>query len=99
MHGDACHVVATPLDFPRMQANTDIDAELTESIADRYPALHGPGGTIEDGENAIAHPLDQVPTESRQLPIDRPVVLFEPSCPSPITECSRVFGGAHDVGE
>ena len=99
MHRDARHIVTTPLDFTRVQANSDIDAQLAEGIADRNRTLHGPGGTVEDREHSIARALDQVPTEARQLSIDRPVVLFESGRPSPVTECSGLFGRAHDVGE
>ena len=99
MHGDARHVVTTQFDFSCVQANADINAQLTESISNSNPTLHGPCRTVEGGEHSIAHSLDQVPAESRQLSINRPIMLLEAGRPSPITDCSCLLGRAHDVGE
>jgi len=99
MYGNARHVVTTPLDFSCVQANADINAQLIESISNRNRTLHGPGRPVEGSENSITHSLYQVPTESRQLSINRPIMLFEAGRPSAITDCSRLLGRAHDVGE
>ncbi|MGB7049953.1 MAG: hypothetical protein WBG41_00135, partial [Acidimicrobiales bacterium] len=50
--------------------------------ADGSRTLDCPGWTIERGERSIARPLDQMPTESRQLSINRLIMLFEvfPPC-------------------
>ena len=99
MYGDARHVVTTPLDFSCVQANADINAQLTESVSICNPALRGPCRTIEGGEDSIAHSLDQVPAELCQLSINRPIMLFEAGRPSPIADSSCLLGRAHDVRE
>jgi hypothetical protein len=99
MYGDARHVVTTSLDFSCVQTDADIYAQLTESISNRNRTLHGPSRPVEGSEHSIARSLDQVSAESRQLSINRPIMLFEAGRPSPITDRGHLFGRAHDVGE
>ena len=99
MHSDTRHIVTTSFDFSCMQANANINAQLTKGSSNGNRTLHRTGRTVEDGQHSIARSLDEVPTESRQLSINRPIMLFEAGRPSPITDCSRLLGRAHDVGE
>jgi len=99
MHGDSRHVVTTPLDFSCVQANADIDAQLTESISNGDRTLYGPGRPVKRSERPIARSLDQMTSESCQLAINRPIMLFESSGPNPITECIRLLRRTHDVGK
>src|SRR2546426_88719 len=48
--GDATYVLATQLDLPGVEAGAHLDAEGTNSCADRLRATHRPGRPIERGE-------------------------------------------------
>ncbi len=99
MYGDARDVVSAPFNFACVYPNADRDTQLAKGIADRGRRLHGPGGTVEDGQHSITGPFDQMPVKSRKLAINRPIVLFEKRCPRPITDCTGLLCRSHDVEE
>ena len=93
------YVIAPYFDLSRVQASTNIEADLTGRVSDRRCAMDSPCWTVESSEYAVAGPLHQVAAKSGKLPVDRPIMELEAIVPDPIAQRGRLLGGAHDVGE
>src|SRR2546430_1779983 len=77
VHRQAADVVPHALALASVHARSDLEAGLTESIADRDGAAHGAGRPVEGGEESVAGRGDLLPSEMRELAADGRVMLFQ----------------------
>src|SRR5574342_733614 len=97
--GDASDLVADDLALPRVKPRASLDAERQNASADRFGAANGPRGTIEGGEETVAGGVHFAATKSDQLAAGERVEAVEQLVPPLVTQSSRPFRRADDVGE
>ena len=51
--GDARHLGAASFDFPGVDTDPDVEADLAGGVADRGPTTDRAGGSVEGGELAV----------------------------------------------
>src|SRR6266536_2785276 len=99
VHRDAADVIASNLDFARMQADPHLEMYGRGRIADRARTTDRACRSVERGEETIPDHLHFAATESCQLMTDGGIVCIEELCPPAITERRGQFGGAHHISE
>ncbi len=61
MDGDTVHVFIAHLDLTGVQAGTNLQAEISDGVADRTRAVDGPRWAVECREHTIASGLHDDP--------------------------------------
>src|SRR5213594_1924706 len=99
MHGDAAHPRSRDLALPCVKPRPQLEAERMDCVADGAGAADGPGGAVEDGEEAVARHVDFSPAKAFELPPGHADVSIENLPPASVTHRGRPLRRAHDVGE
>ena len=99
MHGNPGDLAVRDLAFPGMQARTDGDAQLSDTVDDGAGATDRACRPVEDGEKAVAGGVDLAAAESRQLAPDDRVMTLQQLAPGAIPELERLSRRIDDVRE
>src|SRR5262249_4261585 len=84
VHRDATDLLAVELAFAGVDPCTNVDAEVTESAADRERTADGARRAVEGGKEAVAGGVDLMPAKALELAPDRRVVRAEELAPAAI---------------
>ena len=92
MHRHARDVVAAHLDFTRVNAHADLDAERADGVDDRVGTIDCDAGAGEHGDESIADRVDFATAKSFELVADYAVMVVKQGVPPVVTERGRAFG-------
>ena len=83
---DAADVVADQLTFSGVEADAHLDPEVAHRVAGRAGASDRPRGSVERGQEAVAHRLHRPSAVALELAAHEPVVLSERVQPAAVSE-------------
>src|SRR4029079_8555157 len=96
---EAGDVVTTDFDFAGMDPGAHADVVGGEGVSDRPRTIGRGAGTVERGDEAVAHGLDLATAKASDLDPHALVVAVEQVAPGAVAELGGAAGGAHEVGE
>ncbi len=77
--------------FTRMEACSDLKAELLYGFSDCASALHGSGGSVEYGQHAVTGLLYKMSSITPELALDCSVVVLEEILPRSVPKAADLL--------
>jgi len=82
VNGEPGDIRVGHLDLTGVQSRTDTEAHLADSISDCAGTGDGAGGTVEGGEEPVAHRLDLSSSKTFELSTDHLTLMLEQRAPA-----------------
>src|SRR5207248_10431617 len=99
MDRDTSHVGSPELALPRVEPDSDLDAQSSHCLDERPGASDRPAGSVERRQMTIPGRVDEPTPELLDLSLREAVEAIEKFLPSVIAELRGAFGRTDDVGE
>ena len=99
MDGDATHLGTHQFAFAGVKAGANLKPEWLNGIHDGTGALHGAGGPVEGGEEAVAGGINLAPAEANEVAPHRGVMAVQKLTPAAVAQASGFRRGTDDVGK